>query len=361
MSRIFNFNAGPSTLPLEVLERVRDEFIDFKGKGMSIVEMSHRAAEYDAVHHGAMDLIRELLGLPDNFKVLFIGGGATLQFSMIPLNLLPEGASCDFTVTGTWAKKAYADAKKVGKVNVVFDGESDQYLNLPDPKDLKLDPRAAYLHMTSNETIGGIQWHDLPDTGEVPILCDMSSDFMSRKLPCEKFGLIYAGAQKNAGPAGVAVVIIRDDVLDRCPDDLTAYLSYKIHAAKESLYNTPPVFAIYMVNLVMEWVREQGGLDAMERLADQRSGLIYGAMEKDSGFYRCPVPPHCRSKMNVVFRLPTEELEKKFIASAAAEGMSGLKGHRSVGGCRASIYNAMPIEGARALAEFMGNFAAKNG
>ncbi len=361
MGRVYNFNPGPSTLPLSVLERARDEFVEYAGKGMSIIEMSHRSPEYDAVHRGAMDLVRELLGLPDNYKVLFVGGGATLQFAMAPMNFLPRGSSCDFTVTGSWAKKAYADAQKIGKVNVVFDGKDDNYLNLPPPADLKLDPDAAYLHMTSNETIGGIQWHEFPDAGKVPIVCDMSSDFMSRRLPADKFGLIYAGAQKNAGPAGVAVVIIRDDMVERCPEDLPAYLSYKIHHAKDSLYNTPPAFAIYMVNLVMQWVKDEGGLAAMEKLADERSGLIYGAMEKDSGFYRCPVPAHCRSKMNVVFRLPSEELEKKFIAEAAEQGMGGLKGHRSVGGCRASIYNAMPVEGAKALADFMGEFAKKNG
>jgi len=361
MGRIFNFNAGPSTLPLPVLERARDEFVDFNAKGMSIVEMSHRSPDYDAVHTKAMTLIRELLGLPDNYKVLFIGGGATMQFSMIPLNFLPKGKSCDFTVTGTWAKKAFADAGKLGKVNVVYDGKDANYLALPKPEDLKLDPQAAYLHMTSNETIGGIQWHTFPDAGAVPIICDMSSDIFSRELPIEKFGLIYAGAQKNAGPAGAAIVIIREDMLERCPDNQLAYLDYKIHAAKDSMYNTPPVFTIYMISLVMEWVKDQGGMVAMQKRADERSGLIYGAMEKDAAFYRCPVPAHCRSKMNVVFRLPSEDLEKQFIAEATAAGMGGLKGHRSVGGCRASIYNAMPIEGAKALADFMGEFAKKNG
>ncbi len=361
MNRVFNFNAGPSTLPLPVLERARDEFVEFQNKGMSLIEMSHRAKEYDAVHHRAMDLIRELLGLSANYKVLFLGGGATMQFSMIPLNLLPKGKSCDLTLTGTWAKKAYADAKKVGQVNVVFDGKDDNYLNLPKPKDLKLDPNAAYLHMTSNETIGGIQWYEFPDSGKVPIICDMSSDIMSRRLKLDNFGLIYAGAQKNAGPAGVALVIIRDDILERCSDDLTAYLSYKIHAKEESLYNTPPVFSIYMVSLVMEWVKNKGGLPAMEKLADERAGMIYGAIEKNGGFYKCPVPPHCRSKMNIVFRMPTEDLEKKFIAEASEQGMIGLKGHRSVGGCRASIYNAMPVEGAKALSNFMDQFASKNG
>ncbi len=361
MNRIFNFNAGPSTLPLSVLEKVRDEFVDYQGKGMSIVEMSHRSAEYDEVHHKAMNLIRELYGLDDNYKVLFIGGGATMQFSMIPMNFLPAGASCDFTVTGTWSKKAFADASKVGKVNVVFDGKDDDYLNLPDPKSLKLDPSAAYLHITSNETIGGIQWQSFPDTGSVPIVCDMSSDFMSRKVPMEKFGLIYAGAQKNAGPAGVAIVIIRNDMLERCPENMTAYLNYKTHAAKDSLYNTPPVFPIYMVSLVMQWVKDNGGLEGISKLADERSSIVYDAIEANSDFYRCPVPEHCRSKMNVVFRLPSEDLEKKFIEEASEQKMGGLKGHRSVGGCRASIYNAMPIEGVKTLAEFMGEFAKKNG
>lgn len=361
MKRIFNFNAGPSTLPLPVLEKARDELVEYAGKGMSIIEMSHRGKEYDEVHRAAMAGVAELLGLPSNYKVLFIGGGASMQFSMVPLNFLSKETSCDFTVTGTWAKKAFADAKKIGKVNVLFDGKEDNYLNLPDPKTLKLDPKAAYLHMTSNETIGGIQWKEFPDAGSVPIICDMSSDILSRRLPIEKFGLIYAGAQKNAGPAGAALVIIRDDLLARCPEHLTAYLNYQTHAKEDSLYNTPPVFTIYVIRLFMDWVREQGGLAAMEKLADKRAGLIYGAMEKSAGFYRCPVPEHARSKMNVVFRLPSEELEKQFIAEASAASMGGLKGHRSVGGCRASIYNAMPLAGAQTLADFMGQFAKKNG
>ncbi|GAG86691.1 unnamed protein product, partial [marine sediment metagenome] len=228
---------------------------------------------------------------------------------------------------------------------------------LPDPASLKLDPQAAYLHITSNETIGGVEWPDFPETGDVPVICDMSSDFASRRLSLERFGMIYAGAQKNAGPAGVTIVILRDDLLERCPETLSAYLSYKIHAAKDSMYNTPPVFAVYMLKLVMEWLQKKGGLAAAEKMAAERSGLVYGAIEKNSAFYRCPVAENCRSRMNVVFRLPTEELEKKFVAEAAAQDMIGLKGHRSVGGCRASIYNAMPIDGARALADFMDDFA----
>jgi len=361
MKRVYNFNAGPCTLPLPVLEQVREEFLDYRGKGMSIVEMSHRSKEYEDIQFGAASIISELYNLPDHYKVLFLGGGATMQFSMIPLNLLPEGRSCDFTVTGSWSRKALADTRKVGNANVVFDGEMDNYMALPDPASLKLAPQAAYLHITSNETIGGVEWHSFPKSGDVPIICDMSSDFASRRLSLEGFGMIYAGAQKNAGPAGVTIVILRDDLLERCPDTLTAYLNYKTHAAKDSMYNTPPVFAVYMVKLVMEWLMKKGGLAAAEEMATERSGLVYSAIEKNSAFYSCPVAENCRSKMNVVFRLPTEELEKKFVAEASAGGMIGLKGHRSVGGCRASIYNAMPIAGARALADFMDDFAEKNG
>jgi phosphoserine aminotransferase len=361
MNRIFNFSAGPCTLPYPALEEAQAEFLDYQGKGMSLIEMSHRSGEYDAVHAEAMALVKRLYGLPDNYKVLFLGGGATLQFSMVPLNLMAPGQSCDFTLTGSWAKKAAADAAKIGTVNVVFDGKADNFMSLPDPKTLSAHPDAAYFHLTSNETIGGVQWAEFPDTGDVPLVCDMSSDFVSRRIPVEKFGLIYAGAQKNAGPAGTSIVIIREDLLARSSDKLTAYLSYATHAPKDSMYNTPPVFPIYMVNKTLSWLEKQGGLEAATKMANERAGLIYGAMAKDAGFYTCPVAEDCRSKMNIVFRLPSEELEKAFVAEALAAGMSGLKGHRSVGGCRASVYNAMPIEGAKTLADFMGEFARKNG
>ena len=361
MSRIFNFSAGPCTLPYSALEEAHAEFLDYQGKGMSLIEMSHRSGEYDAVHMEAMDLIKRLYGLPDNYKVMFLGGGATMQFSMVPMNLMRADQSCDMTLTGAWAKKAAADAAKVGNVNVVFDGKADNFMSLPALSDLKVSPDAAYFHMTSNETIGGVQWSDFPDTGDVPLVCDMSSDFVSRKVPVEKFGLIYAGAQKNAGPAGTAIVIIREDLLERSSDALTAYLSYKTHAPKDSMYNTPPVFPIYMLNKTLSWLEKEGGLDGATRKANERADLIYGAMIKDAGFYRCPVSEDCRSNMNIVFRLPSEDLEKQFVAEALAAGMSGLKGHRSVGGCRASVYNAMPLEGAQTLADFMGEFARKNG
>lgn len=361
MNRIFNFSAGPCTLPLPVLEEAQRELVDYRGLGMSLIEMSHRSKEYEAVHDGALGALRRLLGVPANYQILLLGGGATLQFSMVPLNLLGPGKSCDMTLTGAWAKKAASDAKKVGKVNVVFDGAPSSFMTLPRASDLKLDPGAAYVHLTSNETIGGVQWHEWPDTGAVPLVCDMSSDFMSRRVPVEKFGLIYAGAQKNVGPAGLAIVIVRDDVLEHCSDNLTAYLSYKIHAGEKSLYNTPPVFAIYFMKLTLDWLESQGGLAWAEEMAAKRSQLLYDAMARHPEFYRCPVDAHCRSAMNVVFRLPTEELEKEFLAEASARKMSGLKGHRSVGGCRASIYNAMPIEGAQALASLMDEFAKKRG
>ncbi len=361
MNRIYNFSAGPCTLPLSALQEAQAEFVDFQGKGMSLIEMSHRGKEYDAVHMEAMDLVKRLYGLPDQYKVMFLGGGATLQFAMVPMNLMGPGGTCDLTLTGAWAKKAYADAKKIGSVELAFDGSESKFMTLPDAAALKARPEAAYFHMTSNETIGGVQWPDFPDTGDVPLVCDMSSDFVSRRVPVGKFGLIYAGAQKNAGPAGVAVVIIREDLLERSSADLPAYLSYATHAPKDSMYNTPPVFPIYMMMKTLKWLEAQGGLPAAEKLAAERSGLIYGAMARNAGFYSCPVDAKCRSLMNVVFRLPSEDLEKQFVAEALAAGMSGLKGHRSVGGCRASVYNAMPVAGAKALADFMDEFARKNG
>ena len=360
MARIFNFSAGPSTLPLPVLEQVRDEMVDYHGSGMSLIESSHRGPEYSEVHAQAGTLMKELLGLGDNYKVMFIQGGATMQFSMIAHNLLYGGKKADYTLTGTWSKKAIADAKMLGNINLVYDGTADNFMTLPKAADVKASAGSEFLHLTSNETIGGVQWQEWPDV-DVPIVCDMSSDFLSRKVPVEKFGLIYAGVQKNLGPAGMAIAIMRDDLLAKCNHDLTAYLRYDIHAEKDSLYNTPPVFPIYVSKLVLEYPKKNGGLDWTNELADKRSGLIYGMMSQHPEFYRCPVAEHCRSKMNVVWRLPTEDLEKQFIAEAKAAGMSGLKGHRSVGGCRASIYNAMPVAGAETLAAFMDAFAKKHG
>jgi phosphoserine aminotransferase len=360
MSRIFNFSAGPSTLPLEVLQRARDEFVEYDNSGMSLIEMSHRSKPYDAVHNKAIELLKQLLGLNDDYFVLFLGGGATMQFSMAPMNILQGERSCDLTLTGSWAKKALAGHKPYGKVNVVYDGSDCSFTSLPDAGSMELSPGATYLHLTSNETIGGVQWMDFPKVN-VPLVSDMSSDFLSRSIPVDRFGLIYAGAQKNVGPAGVGIVIIRKDVLEMCSDDLPLYLSYKQHAAANSLLNTPPVFQIWMIKLVLEWLIERGGLQWAADMAEQRSKLLYDMIATHSEFYRCPVDAKYRSKMNVVWRCPSEDLEKQFIAEADKQGMSGLKGHRSVGGCRASIYNAMPLEGAQALAQFMDEFAKKNG
>ena len=359
MNRKWNFNAGPSTLPLEVLEELRDTMVDFHGMGLSLIEASHRNKEYDAVHNQAIDLVRELLGLPRNYKVLFLGGGATLQFSMVPMNLLLGERRCDFVLSGAWAQKAYADAVKIGGVNVLFDGNEGKYTSLP--KTVTPSEGASYLHITSNETIGGVQWGNWPETGQIPLVADMSSDIMSRPLPVEKFGLIYAGAQKNLGPSGVSLVIIREDLLERSRDDLTAYLSYQVHAKGNSLYNTPPVFPIYAMKLVLEWLKKRGGLEVMQKENEEKAALVYETINNSGGFYNCPVVSPYRSRMNIVFTLPREELFVAFLKEAEEQGFVGLKGHRSMGGCRASVYNAMPREGVAGLASFMANFAKKNG
>lgn len=360
MNRKYNFYAGPSTLPLEVLQTLQKELVDFEGQGLSMIETSHRSPMYDQVHNQAVALMRELWDIPENYHVLFLGGGATLQFSMIPMNFLGPDETCDFTLSGSWAKKAYNDAKKTGKVRTIFDGASTNYTTLPKASSLDIDPNAAYVHITSNETIGGVQWKEWPRTGKVPLICDMSSDILSRAVPVEQFALIYGGAQKNLGPAGVTLVIIRDDMLAKCPDTLTAYLNYRTHSDKNSLYNTPPVFAIWAIKLVLEHIKRLGGIKAVEKRNEEKAHTVYRAMDESNGFYRCPVDKNVRSLMNLVFRLPSEELEKAFIAQATERGLLGLKGHRSVGGCRASLYNAMPLEGAQALASFMKNFAEEH-
>lgn len=359
MSRKRNFNAGPSTLPVEVLEELQENLVDYKGIGLSLIEASHRSKDYDEIHNQAIGLIKELMGIPENYKVLFLGGGATLQFSMIPMNLLVGERSCDFTLTGTWSKKAYADAKKVGNVNVLFDGEGDKYTSLP--SSISPSKGSSYVHITSNETIGGLQWKNWPSTGDVPLIADMSSDIMSRPVPVEKFGMIYAGAQKNLGPAGTSLVIIRDDLLERSSDDLTAYLNYSVHAKGNSLYNTPPVFPIYAVKLVLDWLKKSGGLGAVEKNNEKKAAYVYDAISGNGDFYKCPVDPNYRSLMNIVFTLPSDDLSGQFLKESLDLGFIGLKGHRSVGGCRASVYNAMPMEGAQELAAFMNDFAKRNG
>ena len=360
VNRIYNFSAGPCTLPLEVLEGVRDSFVDWQGSGMSLIEMSHRSKAVDAVHVEALAAFGELMGVGDNHEVLFVGGGATLQFTMIAMNLLAGGGKASYTNSGAWAKKAIADAKAFGEVEVVFDGKESNYSTLPDPAGVKAAGGSRYLHLTSNETIGGVQWKGFPGV-DVPIVADMSSDILSREIDVDKFGLIYAGAQKNIGPAGMAVVVIRKDVLEMCPAEMPNYMNYGKHVGAGSMLNTPPVFQIWVVGEVLKWLKGKGGVAWAAEMAAKRSGIVYGAIEKSGGYYSCPVDAAVRSPMNVVWRLPSEELEAKFIKEATAAGLDGLKGHRSVGGCRASLYNAMPIEGAEALASFMGEFASKNG
>jgi len=358
--RIFNFSAGPCTLPLEVLQRVADEMPNYQSTGMSLIEMSHRSKQVVAVFEEATALVREVLGVPEDMHILFMGGGATCQFGMIPMNLLAGGKSADYVHSGAWAKKAIADAKAVGNINVIFDGSDSKFTTLPDAAKLTSSADAAYMHICSNETIGGLQWQDYP-TVDTPIVADMSSEIMSRPIDFDKFGLIYAGAQKNIGPAGVALVMIKQDLVDQCPGNLVNYLNYANHVKGESMLNTPPVFQVYMIKLVMQWLKAKGGIAWAQKQAQTRAKILYDAVQRNAGFYKCPVDAKYRSLMNVVFTTPSAELDAAFVKEAEAHGMSGLKGHRDVGGCRASIYNAMPIAGAEALAGFMDGFAAKNG
>ena len=361
MSRKLNFSAGPCAIPVEVLEEMKENMLDYRGNGISLAEVSHRHKLYDDVHNEAISLMKELLQVPDNYSILFLGGGGTLAFTMIPMNFLSQGKTADYVNSGAWAKKALEDAQKVGKVNVVFDGKDSGYSTLPPASSMRASDDSAYFHFTSNETIGGIQWKEWPELGDTPLICDMSSDIMSRELSVDKFAMIYGGVQKNLGPAGAAFMIIRNDLLERSPDKLTAYLNYKTHAEKNAMYNTPPVFTIWGVKLFLEWVKRNGGVPGMEKIADRKSKLIYNILDSGDNFYRSPVDANFRSTMNVVFRLPSEDLEAKFVKEAEAEGMMFLKGHRSVGGCRASIYNGVPEADVEALTAFMKEFSRKNG
>lgn len=359
--RKHNFYAGPSTLPVPVLEELRDQMVDYKGMGLSLVETSHRSKEYDAVHNSALEGLRSHLGLTDDYEVMLLGGGATLQFGMIPMNFLRKGEHADIVLSGSWSKKAYADMKAVGNANVIFDGEEGEYTTLPDAQSILPSDGARYVHIASNETIGGVQFKSFPDTGSVPLVADMSSDILSRKVDMSRFGIVFAGAQKNLGPAGVTVVVMRKDMIAAGNEGLPAYLSYRTHADKDSLYNTPPVFCIYALSLVMKWISDQGGLTAVEANNAEKAGLLYGVIDKNPDFFRCPVDPAVRSTMNAVFRLPSEEMEAEFVAGASAEGMLGLKGHRSVGGIRVSMYNALPRASVEALTGYMKSFAASHG
>ena len=358
--RIHNFNAGPAALPLSVLEEIQTGFLNFKGSGMSIAEVSHRSKWFDEVIEDAVARVRRLLKIDDHFHVLFLQGGASLQFSMIPMNLLPEGRSADYVNTGTWATKAIKEAGIQGKeVKVVASSEDKNFSYIP--KEISFSPGAAYAHITSNNTIKGTQWASFPDTGGVPLVCDMSSDIMSKPFDPSPFGLIYAGAQKNLGPAGATLVIIREDMLERVPKSLPTMLKYTTFVEKNSMYNTPPCFAVYTIQLVLKWLEDTiGGLETMEKANREKADLLYRTID-ESDYYRGTAETESRSLMNVTFRLPSEDLEKQFVQQAQEHGLGGLKGHRSVGGCRASIYNATTQEAIRALIGFMEEFARKNG
>lgn len=356
--RVFNFSPGPATLPLPVLREVQEHLLALPGVGASILEISHRSKTFEDIIKQAEANIRNLLGLPEHYHVLFLQGGASLQFSQVPMSFLrSSNRSADYIVTGSWAKLALQEAQREGNVRVVWDGQADNYNRVPKPSEYQVDPNAAYVHFTSNETIQGIQFPTEPETDGVPLVCDASSDFLSRPIDVQRYGLIYAGAQKNVGPAGVTIVIIRQDMLERVPDDLPTMLNYKVHAERGSLYNTPPVFAVYVVMLVTRWLlTDIGGLEKMHELNRQKAQLLYDAIDHSEGFYRGHALPGSRSLMNVTWRLPNEELEARFVKEAKEAGLHELKGHRSVGGIRASIYNAMPVEGTQALVQFMEDF-----
>jgi phosphoserine aminotransferase len=360
MERIYNFSAGPAVLPLSVLEEAQRDLVALPGVGMSVLEISHRSKAFDEIIQGAEADLRKLGGIGDDHAVLFLQGGASLQFSMVPMNLLTPGTTADYILTGVWSEKALKEAKRVGATHVAATTQPDNFTHVPDDGDLTLTDNAAYVHMTSNNTIYGTEWHRLPDVGGRPLVNDASSDIFSRPIDVSKHAVIYAGAQKNLAPAGLTLVIIRKDLLERSQASLPTMLSYKVHAENASLYNTPPVFAIYILRLVLRWLLENGGLEAMAVRNERKANLLYSEIDR-TGYYTGHARKDSRSWMNVTFRLPNEELEKKFVKESTAAGLDGLKGHRSVGGLRASIYNAFPEEGVRALVDFMREFERKNG
>jgi phosphoserine aminotransferase len=358
--RVHNFGAGPCTLPLAVLEEVKAEFIDFAGTGMSLIELSHRSPEYEAVHHEALSLAREVAQAPDEFEVLFVQGGATLQFAMVAMNLLHPEEEAGYVVSGSWGARALEDGRPHGRVYTAWDGEPDSYTTMPAPDQISLRSNSRYLHVTSNETIGGIRMVDFPDLG-VPLVGDMSSDYLARPIEWGLFDLVYGGVQKNLAPAGMAVVYVRRQAIENARTDLGSFLRYAWHAETKSLGHTPPMFPIYLMGKVLALMKAKGGVDALESDSKAKASVLYNVIDTSAGFYRNPVEPSVRSHMNVVFRLPDEALEAQFVKEATAADMIGLKGHRSVGGCRASLYAALPFESVEALADFMIDFAQRNG
>ncbi len=359
MKRVHNFSAGPAALPLPVLEKAKEELLDFKGEGMSIMEMSHRSKTFFEVIEAAEENVRKLMNISDDYAVLFLQGGASLQFAMIPMNLRGQGKTADYIHTGSWSAKAIKEAKTTGNVNLAWDGKDENYMRIPSPNELNFSSDAAYVHICSNETIGGIRYPTFPQT-EVPLIADMSSEIMSRVIDVNQFGLIYAGAQKNLGPSGLALVIIRKDLIDRVSDEVPLFMRYKTHADANSLYNTPNTWAIYLLKLVTDWVQSLGGIAALEQINEEKANLLYRVLDSND-FWKPCANPDCRSTMNVTWRLANEDLEALFISEAAKAGLSGLKGHRSVGGLRASIYNACNKETIEALVSFMEEFVTKHG
>ncbi len=359
---VHNFNAGPAVLPRLVLEQAQAEMLDFAGSGMSVMEISHRSSAFDKIQNEAEANLRSLLNLPEEYRILFLQGGATTQFAMVPMNLAPAGHSADYTVTGAWAKGAFKEASRLGKARTAASSEGTGFDRIPSPGDLDLDPQAAYLHFTSNETIHGIEWATEPAApAGVPLVCDMSSNMLSRPVDPTKYGLIYAGAQKNLGPSGVTLVIVRQDLLERTPQGLPLMLDYRLQAENRSLYNTPPVFSIYIVGLTLRWLLENGGLAGIDRRDQVKANHLYRNIDDSGGFYRGHAQPTSRSRMNVTFFLPNEELETAFLKEASTNGFVGLKGHRSLGGIRASLYNALPLESVEALSQFMAEFLRTHG
>lgn len=356
MSRLFNFSAGPAMLPESVLATAQSELLDWHDSGMSVMEMSHRGKEFMSIASKTETDLRQLLAIPDNYKVLFLQGGASSQFAMVPMNLARAGDSVDYINTGAWSKKAIAEAKRYCNVNVIWSGENSNFSTTPEEGELNFDDKAAYVHYTPNETIGGVEFPYIPDTGDIPLVADMSSTILSRPLDVSRFGIIYAGAQKNIGPAGLTLVIIREDLLGSAQDATPSMFNYQIHADNDSMYNTPPTFAIYLAGLVFEWLLEIGGLSAMGEINKRKADLLYQCID-DSAYYQSPVEVRSRSWMNVPFTLADADKDSEFLQQASAQNLTTLKGHRSVGGMRASIYNAMPEEGVKALVAFMKSFA----
>lgn len=360
MERAYNFNAGPSALPLEVLKQAQEELINFKNTGMSVMELSHRSKEYEEVHNQAISLLKELLNISDDYEVLFLQGGASLQFSMIPMNFLSVGKVANYILTGSWSEKALKEAKLLGETRIGASTKEENYKSIPSLDSLDISENDAYVHITSNNTIFGTQWKTFPTNVKVPLIVDMSSDILSRPLDVNNFDIIYAGAQKNLGPSGVTVVIMKKELLDRANDNVPTMLRYDTHADANSLYNTPPTFAIYMLSKVLQWVKDNGGVEAIEKRNEEKAKLIYDVIDESNGFYIGHAEPGSRSLMNITFNLKNEELSKKFLAEAKAKGFIGLNGHRSVGGCRASTYNSVPKEACEALREFMIEFQKNN-